>query len=109
MATLTALDKSVFPRQNIIDALTDELLKVARSEAQVRGIALPPDRPAILKAPVPMDSLTTVDALCVLDDILKFKLKEEVVRTGGYDSVEEALDHLVPRIQLAWDKRKARK
>lgn len=109
MATLTVLDKSVFPRQNIIDALTDELLKVARSEAQVRGIAFPPDRPAILKAPVPMDSLTTVDALCVLDDILKFKLKEEVVRTGGYDSVEEALDHVVPRIQLAWDKRKARK
>ena len=92
-----------------MDAITDELLKVARSEAGVRGIALPPDRPAIIAAPVPMDSLTTVDALCVLDEVLGFKLREDVVRTGGYESVSEALGHLVPRIQAIWDKRRARK
>ena len=56
-----------------------------------------------------MDSLTTVDALCVLDAVLGFKLKEDVVRTGGYDSVSEALEHLVPRIQAIWDKRKVKK
>ena len=109
MDTVVAPAAQVFPKQRVLDALTDELLKVAKSEAGVRGIALPPDRPAIIASPVPMDSLTTVDALCVLDDVLGFKLKEDVVRTGGYDSVSEALDHLVPRIQAIWNKRKVKK
>ena len=108
MGTVVAPVQS-YPRQRVMDALTDELLKVAKSEASVRGIALPPDRPASIAAPVPMDSLTTVDALCVLDAVLGFKLKEDVVRTGGYDSVSEALEHIVPRIQAIWDKRKVKK
>lgn len=109
MAAALALTTQAFPRTRVIEALTNELLKVAKSEATVRGMPLPADRPAIIAAPVPMDSLTTVDALCVLDKVLGFKLKEDVVRTGGYDSVSEALDHLVPRIQAIWDKRKVKK
>ena len=46
MGTVVAPVQS-YPRQRVMDALTDELLKVAKSEASVRGIALPPDRPAI--------------------------------------------------------------
>ena len=50
MGTVVAPVQS-YPRQRVMDALTDELLKVAKSEASVRGIALPPDRPAIIAAP----------------------------------------------------------
>lgn len=109
MATLTAPSGLAFPMQAVVNALTDELVEVAKSEAFVRGIALPATRPAIIKAPVPMDSLTTVDALCVLDAVLGFKLKEDIVKTGGYDSVEEALDHIIPRVQKVWEKRRAKK
>ena len=41
MATVVAPAPQVFPKQRVLDALTDELLKVAKSEAGVRGIALP--------------------------------------------------------------------
>ncbi|RYY28839.1 MAG: hypothetical protein EOP62_02365 [Sphingomonadales bacterium] len=98
-----------FPIAKVIAALTSELTQVAQSEAFVRGISLPTAHSALMKAAVPIDSLSTVDALCVLDTVLGFKLKESIVRTGGYDSVEEALNHMVPRIQAAWTKRKKKK
>ena len=67
MATIApvALKQNIFPKNDVIKALLDELLEVASAEAQVR--------------------------------------------TGGYASVQAAMDHLVPRIQVAWDRKKAKK
>lgn len=91
-----------FPKADILAALTAELIDVATSEAEFRGIQMPTNPVQILKVPVPMDSLTVVDAICVIEPILKFELRDSTVRTGGYNSVQEALDHLLPRIERAW-------
>ena len=35
---------------------------------------------------------------------MKFELKDSLVRTGGYTSANQALDHLMPRLEKAWEK-----
>ncbi len=102
-------DVAVFPRTGVIAALTAELIEVARSEAQVRGIALPAENLKIIKAAVPMDSLSVVDTLCAVEPVVGFELRESIVRTGGYDSIEAALDHLVPKIERVWIRKKGPK
>lgn len=104
MATLAPSPPLItaFPMKAVLDALTNELMSVAQSEAQVRGITLSSTPGSAVKAAVPMDSLTVVDALCVLDAVVGFKLKENIVQTGGYDSVEAALQNMIPKIEKAW-------
>lgn len=111
MATIApvALGHQAFPGDDVTKALVDELLLIAKDEAQVRGIALPGDRPGMMAAAVPMDSLSVVATLVAVEQHLGFELKESIVQTGGYDSVQAAIDHLVPRIQLAWGLQKAKK
>jgi hypothetical protein len=111
MATIApvSLDEGVFPLEAVVKALVDDLILVATAEAQVRGMALPSDRPGIMVASVPMDSLSVVATLIAVENILKFELKESMVRTGGYDSIQAAVNHLVPRIQVAWDRKKGHK
>lgn len=98
-----------FPKNDVIAALVAELIEVAKAEAQVRGIPLPPDAPKIIKASVPMDSLSVVDTLCALESVVGFELREAIVRTGGYSSIEAALEHLVPKIERVWIRKKGSK
>lgn len=111
MATIAPSAPAVtaFPKNDVIKALVDELLEVARTEAQLRGIALPQDEAGIRKAPVPLDSLSIVDTLCAVETVIGFELRDNIVQTGGYVSVEEALGHLVPRIEKVWIKKKGAK
>jgi hypothetical protein len=96
---------TAFPKAQILATITGELIDIATTEAEFRKIKLPPDIPGRMKAAVPMDSLTVVDALCAIESTLGFELRESTVRTGGYNSVQEALDHLMPRIERAWVKK----
>jgi hypothetical protein len=111
MATLAppAPVVTAFPMKAVLDALTQELLGVAQSEAQIRGITWPSAPGSALKTAVPMDSLTVVDALCALDAVVGFQLKESIVQMGGYDSVEAALKNMIPKIEKAWLRKKGAK
>lgn len=111
MATVapTNLQPSTFPKSGVEKALIDELIDVAQAEAMVRGISLPGDRLGQMAAAVPMDSLSVVATLVAVEKVVGFELKESMVRTGGYASIQAAVDHLMPRIQIAWDRKKGRK
>ena len=103
---LAAPKQDTFPRDDVIKALVAELLQVLSGEAQVRGIQLPDDLPGRMIASVPMDSLSVVATLVAVEAVVGFELKERLVRTGGYNSVQAAVDHVVPRILAAWEKKK---
>jgi hypothetical protein len=110
MATVAPPKKATgFPSSAVFKALQDELIDIARNEAQLRGIGMPNDPKQIVKVAVPMDSLTIVDAILVIEPIIKFPLHDNTVRTGGYNSVEEALGHLMPRIERAWVRKQGKK
>lgn len=95
-----------FPTAAVTTSLHDELIEAVKAEASIRGITLPSSPAQIAKVPVPVDSLVVVSILCAIEPIVGFELPEHVVRTGGYSSVENALGHLLPRIEAQWNKKK---
>jgi hypothetical protein len=94
-----------FPKVDVQTCLLAELILLAEAEAQIRGMELPKEPAAFLKMSIPLDSLSVVDILCAVEPIIGFQLKDGVVRTGGYSSIEAAIDHLMPRIEKAWAKK----
>lgn len=94
-----------FPMEAVRSCLLAELALLAEAEAQVRGIEAPKAPPALLKLAIPLDSLSVVDVLCAVEPVMGFELKDSLVRTGGYGSIEAAMDHLMPRLESVWKKK----
>ena len=100
---------ATFPKTAVETCLYGELIEAIKAEASIKGISLPAAPGQIAKAIVPVDSLVVVSILCAVEPIVGFELPENVVRAGGYSSVESALEHLLPRIEAQWNKRKGAK
>ena len=94
-----------FPAQSLEAILREELMAVAEAEADMNGFALPKEPGVAALAPVPMDSLVVVEILCSVEDVLGFQPKDATVRTGGYTSIQDALDHMMPRLEKQWLKK----
>lgn len=90
-----------FPLQAVTACLLQELTALATAEAEIQMIPIPAQAAALTTMTVRLDSLTVVDLVCELEPILGFDPKD-IVRTGGYDSIKAAMDHMVPRVQAAW-------
>jgi len=98
--------KPSFPASEIEACLRSELIAVVKEVAGLQGQPLPSTVPAIVAASFPIDSLNVVEILCKVDELAGFNLPHGVVRAGGYDSIDDALKHLMPRIGKEWTKRK---
>jgi acyl carrier protein len=97
--------KVVFPAAAIQARLQEELIEVVKIQAGLENRTLPDNSAAILTGPSTLDSLVVVEVLCVLDELLGFELSEDVVRAGGYETIADAIGHLMPRIEKKWRKR----
>jgi hypothetical protein len=93
-----------FPKATIEAKLKEVLLEAAQSEVALKGVTLPADTAGQAASPVRLDSLDVVSLLCEIEPIMKFELKDSLVRTGGYASVNQAIEHLMPRLEKAWEK-----
>lgn len=91
-----------FPKAELELVLRDELVLAAEVEASIRGIQLPKLPGVVLVAPVPMDSLVVVELLCAVEPVLGFAPTDSTVRTGGYNSIQDALNHLLPKLEKQW-------
>ncbi len=105
MNTITKTKTGVFPKLALEMVLRDELIMAAEVEATMLGNMLPVSPAAAAVAPVPMDSLVVVELLCAVEPILGFAPSDSTVRTGGYNSVQDAIDHLMPRLERQWHKK----
>jgi hypothetical protein len=74
------------------------------TDAQLKGLALPADKPGKFAAGIHLDSLGVIDLLCGLEPVVGFELKDSLVKAGGYKSINDAVEHLMPRIEKAWSK-----
>jgi hypothetical protein len=93
-----------FPAQAVATALRDELISAVRAEANRKGQPIPGKTDELVGASIEIDSLTVVEILCALDDILPFQAGERVVRAGGYNSINTAVEHVAGRVAQEWIK-----
>lgn len=100
----TTTKSKAFPLQDVELLLRDELIVAAETEAALRGSTFPNSLAVAVLAPVPIDSLTAVEIVCAVEPTLGFKPSNATVRAGGYNSVQDALDHLIPRLERQWQK-----
>jgi hypothetical protein len=95
---------TAFPKAAVEGKLRELLLESAKSDASLKGIQLPGDVAGQAAAHVRLDSLDVVSLLCDVEPIVGFELKDGLVRAGGYNSVNQAMEHLMPRVEKAWEK-----
>jgi hypothetical protein len=98
-----------FPRAAVEASLRTELVEAVKAEAAIRGIGVPSTSKALANAPFQIDSLVVVSILCAVEPIVGFELPDEVVRAGGYASLNSALEQLLPRIEALWIKQQGGK
>jgi hypothetical protein len=95
---------TAFPKAEVEARLREVLLNAALAEASLKGFELPSNPPGQAAAAVRLDSLEVVELLCDIEPIVGFELKDSLVRAGGYNSINQATEHLMPRIEMAWVK-----
>lgn len=101
--TLKPATQPVFPAQAIEASIRDFLAEEGEMQAVLHGgsgVGQPPG--SIGPQPV-IDSLVVVEVLLELETQVPFELPESLVRAGGYDSVDEVVQHLLPKIQQRWN------
>jgi hypothetical protein len=100
----TTAASALFPTAAVEDGLRAELIEAIKAEAAIKGIALPAATGAIASTSFQLDSLVVVSLLCMVEPIVGFELSEDVVRPGGYTSIDNAISQLLPRIEAEWKK-----
>lgn len=94
----------VYPADVVTGVLSEALVKASRSLFRRRGSALPEADRDVLELAQEIDSLTIVEMLSKLDEVLPFKVTECVVKAGGYGSIAAAVKHVVGRVEAKWNK-----
>jgi hypothetical protein len=95
--TITETDgrATIFPVAEVKRRLQVELQKIADHGRLIR-----PDWEPLL------DSKRVVGTVLVLEGLFSFKIApDKVVRKGGYDSVDEAINDMLNRIKKIWDEK----
>jgi hypothetical protein len=93
-----------YPATAVAAVMQEELLRAVRSRFRRKGQPLPIADDEVVILAIEIDSLTVVELLSNLDDILPFKVTESVVKAGGYGSIEAAVKHVVIRVETRWNK-----
>ena len=93
-----------YPAAAVSAVMQEELLRAVRARFRRKGQPLPKADNEVVVLGVEIDSLTVVELLASLDDILPFKVTECVVKAGVYGSIEAAQKHVVGRIETKWKK-----
>ena len=109
VSVVAAPNFDAFPAAAVEACLVAELIGAAKTEAEIREINVPLTTAGQRAMQISIDSLVVVELLVSVEPILGFELTDSVVKEGGYASVDDAKDHLMPRIQKEWVKRKGKK
>ena len=98
-------DVARFPEHELRTALTDFWKKQIK-DRQTDPFAPKPSGGGTLYDLLPaLDSLTIVRSFVVVEKVLKMKIPVGLVKKGGYDSREQMLQDLIPKLQKIYAKR----
>jgi hypothetical protein len=102
----TAEPKTIpaFPAGEIEACIRDFLAEEGAMQAVLHG-TVPAGGAGGAIGPQPViDSLVVVEVLIEVEDKVPFALPDSLVRAGGYDSVDEVVQHLMPQLDRRWRK-----
>jgi len=105
MQTSTTRRAVTFPAVTVEAALRASLATSVLRELELHGIAVPDADQDLNALSIEIDSLEVVDLLCDLDSILGFEVGEDVVKAGGYSTINQATADLLPKLFREWQKR----
>ena len=94
-----------FPKGAVLTALTAALLAEAKRKLKHESKPVPADVMMLRTKSIVLDSLGVVEILMIVEPIAKCELPETIVRAGGYNSVDEAVKHIMPRIEDVWKRK----
>jgi hypothetical protein len=85
---------------NLIQGLTDWFdEETAAIDGSVVGSAPSGSGGSIISVRPAIDSKRVVDATLITEEVLGIELPPEIIKAGGYESLEAMLDHIVPRLE----------
>jgi hypothetical protein len=94
--------QAIFPSQILETSIREFLAEEGAMQAILHGKSVSVVA-GIGPQPV-IDSLVVVEVLLELETNVPFDLPESLVRAGGYDSVDEVVQHLIPQVEKRWIK-----
>jgi len=108
--SLTTTDKpsitEPFPVAAVEACLLKGLLQAAEAIVMMNGEVMPAGVPQQSSMSIQLDSLAVVDIVLTVEPVIGFPVKEHVVKAGGYTSVNEAVNDLLPKLEKEWAKQK---
>ena len=103
IATTTKPKTTVaFPAKAIETSIREFLAEEGAMQAVLHGGGAAGGPGGIGPQPV-IDSLVVVEVLLELETQVPFELPESLVQAGGYDSVDEVVQQLMPKLQQRWN------
>lgn len=95
---------TTFSAAEIAAVLQEEFVSAVTAEAELIEVDLPDTPIDIAQMPFEIDSLLAIEILLVVEDVVGFELPSSVVKAGGYESVDNAIELLLPKIEKQWKK-----
>jgi acyl carrier protein len=94
-----------FPTQEIEACIREFLAEEGEIQAELRGKKSSSESLTGSFGPQPaIDSLVCVEVLLELESKVPFTLSESMIRAGGYASVDEVVNNLLPQLKSRWKK-----
>ena len=94
-----------FPAKEIEDCIRAFLAQEGELQAELHGEKTKPvESPKTIGPEPSIDSLVVVGMLVELEEKVGFELFEDVIKPGGYDSVDDVVKNLIPKLEHRWEK-----
>ena len=90
----------VFPEQKIRNSIIEWWSK-ALEETKNDPFAEKPKANTLYDVLPAIDSLGILESFIIIEQILDVKVPAKFIKSGGYETCEEMLDHLMPQLR-AW-------
>lgn len=104
VATLTESRPASFPESKIRAALIEFWNKTSAENVDDPFAQELSAKGTIYDLLPDMDSLTVVNSLLLIEEILGIEVPAKIVKAGGYTSQKQMLDDLLPKIRKEFEK-----
>ena len=99
-----------FPKEEIETSIRECLAHEGEMQAVLRGSGTSSaGSSGSVGARPSIDSLVVVSILCEIEPTVPFDLPESFVRPGGYETVDDVIQDIMPKLEMRWREHQRRR